>query len=231
MMFDFFKTILNHDNKPERALERINSGWKMEILAGEDAGKILSLDYSYIILGRKDKKKNDHRRNAIRFDDQSISYEQAHFEWNAEERKYALFHDRIPVVNPTYVNYKKMKVGQKIIIDDNSVIRMGNLVFALQEEQLIDGVSNSEAVSQLNVNSTAKMDDPSLKAGKPETLYLPEDEKEQLSEAKPETLALDESESPNKGKLPTLELNESFENIVKKQHLPTLPLDENDKYT
>lgn len=132
-MFGFIKKIIHNGGDLSQSTQEIETGWQIKAIGGEDEGRVVPLCYAYIYLGRKDKGKKDKCDNSIRFEDQSVSYNQAHFTWHEEEKKYGITHDRKPIVNYTNVNSVPLKVGEEVMLEANDVVRMGNLVFKMNK--------------------------------------------------------------------------------------------------
>ena len=132
-MFGFIKKIIHNGGDLSQSSQEIETGWQIKAIGGEDEGRVVPLKYAYIYLGRKDKNKKDKCENSIRFEDQSVSYNQAHFVWHEEEQKYGIVHDRKPIVNYTNVNSVPLKAGEEAMLEANDVVRMGNLVFKMSK--------------------------------------------------------------------------------------------------
>lgn len=132
-MFGFIKKIIHNGGDLSQSSQEIETGWQIKSIGGEDEGRIVPLNYAYIYLGRKDKSKKDKCENSIRFEDQSVSYNQAHFVWHEDTKKFGIIHDRKPIVNYTNVNSVPLKAGEEVILEANDVVRMGNLVFKMSK--------------------------------------------------------------------------------------------------
>lgn len=132
-MFGFIKKIIHNGGDLSNPTQEIETGWQIKAIGGEDEGRVVPLKYAYIYLGRKDKNRKEKCENSIRFEEQSVSYNQAHFRWHEEEKKFGITHDRKPVVNYTNVNSVPLNPGEEVLLEANDVVRMGNLVFRMSK--------------------------------------------------------------------------------------------------
>ena len=166
-MFGFIKKIIQSDQNGTHANE-IETGWQIKIISGDDEGKKIDLNYAHINLGRKDKNRKDDSENSIRFEEQSVSYNQAHLTWHPEEKKYGIIHDRKPIVNYTNVNSVPLKIGEEVMLESNDVVRMGNLVLKITKPRIRPRVEEPVESLGIAVGSAAQEPVGLLSKRKPE---------------------------------------------------------------
>ncbi len=151
---DFFRKIFQKEGTSfsEKA-KKIDAGWRIEIIEGQNTEKYFDLDYSYIKLGRKDISKKDEPENSIRFQDQSVHYDQAHLKWYPEKEKFTITHDKRSgaYINFTYINNKQIDTGKEIFLDDNDIVKMGNMSFRIIKQLSMSEKKVQEAEDNLNL--------------------------------------------------------------------------------
>jgi len=144
MLIDHLKNFFNLKKNSPMVIEQIDSGWKIKVISGEDSGEEFPLEYTFILLGRQDNKRDDERQYAIRFKDQSVSYDQACLKWYPGKRKYSITHTKKPIVNHTYLNHWPLDVGVEVLVKHNDEVRMGNLVFQVLNNAVTEKMEKTE---------------------------------------------------------------------------------------
>jgi len=141
---DIFKNIFGAAKKKKApAVHYIDTLWRIKIIAGFDSGKIIPLEYSYVKIGRNTGGA-DNRPFNIRLDDQTVSSNQCHLEWNPGWNTFSIVHDRVPVVNRTFINGRPIDPGVQVALNEGDQVRMGNIVFVVEKKPKVILVREAE---------------------------------------------------------------------------------------
>ena len=131
----------------ERATEKFDfkNKYILEVMNGPDKGKAFRMNSSVIYLG---KYRNVEQRNWILIDSPHISDEQALLKWRVNEGKFAVIHNQQANL-PTYINEQVVDDDRYILLDDNSVIKVGELELLIKymKGKDISGYSFEEGLS------------------------------------------------------------------------------------
>jgi pSer/pThr/pTyr-binding forkhead associated (FHA) protein len=117
--------------------QKFVSGYEIEILSGNDNGKIFPLNSKEIILGRKDANK-DKQGGFIHLDEPTVSKTHAKLKWEPELEKFVIYN--LSEASPTLVNNRLIK---KSLLSADYLLTLGELnlkVISLKEQKRLESL-------------------------------------------------------------------------------------------
>jgi pSer/pThr/pTyr-binding forkhead associated (FHA) protein len=119
---------------PNEEGDKLLSGYQIEILTGNESGKIIELDRKELLLGRRDAAIIKSRvEGSVFFDDPSVAKNHARLVWEPELEKFVIHN--LSEASPTLVNGRLIK---KSLLSSDYIITLGDLnlkVISLREQK------------------------------------------------------------------------------------------------